>query len=314
LSGVYFWHQYPLGRITNMRKIDISLDLSYDNNKIYLKYFIDGFANYGHGRSIPLYRSEIRNVINGELLDTVAYDIIYSKEKLFYLLNKTKLYDMEGALLYDITKIFDNQIDLINFEIASAQISPNNKFIVLTNDSTSRYIIVDFKSGKILRVIKGYIGSVYNISYDDNFLFTSTTESTVSVNNLNYSSDAFDKILFFRGGNPGMHISCAEFSNTIAFTGSDRALRLWKPNLTLTTVEDDKIHPEVEDCIYPNPVTDIISFSDKTEIYKSISIYSVLGNKIIELTPNGYEINVGFLSPGIYFLKSGNKYCKFIKI
>ncbi|MFA6572222.1 MAG: T9SS type A sorting domain-containing protein, partial [Bacteroidota bacterium] len=68
--------------------------------------------------------------------------------------------------------------------------------------------------------------------------------------------------------------------------------------------------------IYPNPVYDFIELKCNKGLQatvRNIEIFSVLGIKVID-TEYRDRINVSFLSPGVYFLKTGNKFSKFMKI
>jgi hypothetical protein len=64
--------------------------------------------------------------------------------------------------------------------------------------------------------------------------------------------------------------------------------------------------------IYPNPVTDRLHLITKHQLIK-IEIYNLFGVKIFEF---GYQeyINLSNLPQGIYFLKSGAKLLKFVKV
>lgn len=58
--------------------------------------------------------------------------------------------------------------------------------------------------------------------------------------------------------------------------------------------------------IYPNPTSDIIQFSSRSNsIVTSIEVYSVLGSKVMEVTdPNSLEtITLSSLNKGVYFIK-----------
>ena len=66
--------------------------------------------------------------------------------------------------------------------------------------------------------------------------------------------------------------------------------------------------------IFPNPSSNFISIPESMENIQKISIYSVLGNKIEGIVPNGNKIDISSLSSGVYFLKAGDKVYKFVKI
>ncbi|MFA6571591.1 MAG: T9SS type A sorting domain-containing protein, partial [Bacteroidota bacterium] len=62
--------------------------------------------------------------------------------------------------------------------------------------------------------------------------------------------------------------------------------------------------------LYPNPAIDYLWIKSENQQFE---IYNVLGIKVIE-SNNENTIYIGNLSPGMYFLKSGGKFYKFIKI
>lgn len=57
---------------------------------------------------------------------------------------------------------------------------------------------------------------------------------------------------------------------------------------------------------YPNPVKDILNINSKSELTK-VEIYSLLGNKIKELTTGLNSININNLPKGIYIIKAYSK-------
>jgi WD40 repeat protein len=67
--------------------------------------------------------------------------------------------------------------------------------------------------------------------------------------------------------------------------------------------------------IYPNPAGDYINieFMLENNTYKTATIYSPLGNKLIE-TENQTTIDISMLYYGVYFVKVGNRYAKFVKM
>jgi hypothetical protein len=55
---------------------------------------------------------------------------------------------------------------------------------------------------------------------------------------------------------------------------------------------------------YPNPTREILNFSSKN-IIEHLSIYSILGQKVLDDSPNKNDaaLNVASLRPGVYVLK-----------
>ena len=55
---------------------------------------------------------------------------------------------------------------------------------------------------------------------------------------------------------------------------------------------------------YPNPVTSgKIYINSKTSLDKEVTIFDVLGKKVMQATVSTRELNVGNLSPGVYIIK-----------
>lgn len=56
--------------------------------------------------------------------------------------------------------------------------------------------------------------------------------------------------------------------------------------------------------LYPNPVTNgKVYISSKNDLDKSISIFNVLGEKVLETTMTSKELNISSLTPGFYIIK-----------
>lgn len=78
-------------------------------------------------------------------------------------------------------------------------------------------------------------------------------------------------------------------------------------------VEENTQHSISSFSIHPNPVSDNLIVSSKTEKIQSIALHNVLGKKIFEKRGNSlaeHKINVSNLSEGFYFVKINNLYTK----
>jgi len=85
--------------------------------------------------------------------------------------------------------------------------------------------------------------------------------------------------------------------------------RIFRSSLPTGVQEEDKVN-ETE--IYPNPVTDFLHINIEEELNKPISIYSIYGIKVLET--NSKVIDVRALPAGVYMLRSGSKFMKFVKM
>jgi len=55
---------------------------------------------------------------------------------------------------------------------------------------------------------------------------------------------------------------------------------------------------------YPNPVSNgKIYITSKSSLDKDITIFDVLGKKVLQVTMNAKELNISTLSPGVYIIK-----------
>ncbi len=73
-------------------------------------------------------------------------------------------------------------------------------------------------------------------------------------------------------------------------------------NQTATLSDGEVFRPDLVS-IYPNPVTNILHVETATIDLTKIEVYSLLGQKLIELTSELKTVNVSDLSDGIYFVK-----------
>ena len=56
--------------------------------------------------------------------------------------------------------------------------------------------------------------------------------------------------------------------------------------------------------LYPNPVSNgKIYITSKSSLDKEITIFDVLGKKVLQVTMNSRELNIASLSPGVYIIK-----------
>jgi len=90
---------------------------------------------------------------------------------------------------------------------------------------------------------------------------------------------------------------------------ADEAGRIWISSL-ITDIPEENKDEKAE--IYPNPVSDFLHVNIEDEINTPISIYSIYGIKVLETSSK--VIDVHLLPDGVYMLRTGSKFLKFIKI
>lgn len=80
-------------------------------------------------------------------------------------------------------------------------------------------------------------------------------------------------------------------------------------SFTTSVAQDGKTTSRVQDPIeglsfYPNPVTNgKIYITSKTNDEKLVTIFDVLGKKVMQTPLSTKELNISSLSPGIYIIK-----------
>jgi hypothetical protein len=56
--------------------------------------------------------------------------------------------------------------------------------------------------------------------------------------------------------------------------------------------------------LYPNPVSNgKVYITSKNDLDKEVSIFDVLGKKVLQTTISSKELNIANLSPGVYIIK-----------
>jgi hypothetical protein len=128
----------------------------------------------------------------------------------------------------------------------------------------------------------------------------------------------YDTIL---GASSGNDFQGVRFTGNTIYSvwgsNKDNFLNIWfaKSEVTPSSVKElfrSEIGSDIE--VIPNPASDFIRIciNGKFSTLTKVEIYSSVGTKIFE-TEYKDRIDISFLSPGIYFLKAGNKVYKFVK-
>ena len=75
--------------------------------------------------------------------------------------------------------------------------------------------------------------------------------------------------------------------------------------LTVSAQDSNKQQPAIDGLsFYPNPVSNgKIFITSKSSLDKDITIFDVLGKKVLQATINAKELNISSLSPGVYIIK-----------
>ena len=78
-----------------------------------------------------------------------------------------------------------------------------------------------------------------------------------------------------------------------------------------TTYSIDEKHPNSLK-IYPNPTNGIIHIAGNL-LNENVEIYDISGRKVLSVNPEIKSIDVSSLNTGVYMIKSGNNFSKFLK-
>ena len=95
-----------------------------------------------------------------------------------------------------------------------------------------------------------------------------------------------------------------QIGNEIYFSAesSDYGRQLWSDERPVLSIEPDKVTSSETFEIYPNPAFDFVHIENKDQIYYSIEIFNLNGQKMKAESASSGEIFVGDLSSGIYVL------------
>jgi hypothetical protein len=165
-------------------------------------------------------------------------------------------------------------------------------------------------SGLTLDYIDTTIAFSWNKSLDDDFEYFNIYRS---VNNNDFI--LYDSIIrgnFYVDSNYNKNLDYTYFITTI-----DRSFNESLPSskLSVKSLINKNIKHDYSFLFYPNPVADVIYFSFDNNEIKTITIYNILGNKILDLINfENNKLNVSYLQKGVYFLKVNNELSRFIKL
>lgn len=81
------------------------------------------------------------------------------------------------------------------------------------------------------------------------------------------------------------------------------------PWCAATSIYENTVSEDKNIILYPNPVSHIISFSERL---RNIEIFNSFGQLVFKQDDNANEINVEKFNEGIYFIRSDNKVSRFI--
>lgn len=105
-------------------------------------------------------------------------------------------------------------------------------------------------------------------------------------------------------------VSCED--NTYLIAGNlEGASTIFKIKDNNVSAVSESSNPSIKMLsVHPNPAQDLITV--ETLSVSKIIIYNVFGTKVLE-SSDCINIDVSSLIPGLYFIKSGNQSCKFVK-
>ncbi|MCB0452711.1 MAG: T9SS type A sorting domain-containing protein, partial [Aequorivita sp.] len=74
----------------------------------------------------------------------------------------------------------------------------------------------------------------------------------------------------------------------------------WYENKTIIGIEENQLNNLN---IYPNPTKGLVFISSKTETIIGITVFDVLGKKVLQLEGNIQQVDISSLQSGMYFLR-----------
>ena len=157
-------------------------------------------------------------------------------------------------------------------------------------------------------------GATKKVNWDDTSNFSSNFNFCIV--QINSNGELLPNELIWTNNiekdNQIIDVSETNDGNYFIYGKSDTNLYLAKIKILPTAVDEEINYAHSVLSLSPNPVTDYLYLKSNFLINK-IEIFSALGIKVLE-TAYQDRIDVSMLSPGFYFLKSGDKIYKFVKI
>lgn len=298
-----------LGSVENNSLID-----SINFHKILRSFFFSDnmrFCNYSTKD-----KPQITNIMDWETKSIVCSDsllaIKFSGNNRFaaglnVMKNQLNIIDLQkGSITY--------KMDLINISNTYFCFSNQgqNIFIRQAGENVKMYNANDMN---LIREFKMETESISNsfisISADDKYLIDGADNGDVRIWEIGSSSlkakymDYSERILTL-DISPDLKYVLAGYRDGTVF--------LWKTNLVPSSVNENLSKPAKGLNIYPNPVNDMLKVEGiNPQNNEKVGIFSSFGIKIFESITED-KIDVGFLPPGMYYIRIGNNFQKFIKL
>lgn len=199
--------------------------------------------------------------------------------------------------------------------------------------TTSVNVSNDYKNFKPFLFNTKNGGKSWNIILTDS-AFGQSTYSVPSFSDSSHLAVYHNGIYLTSNGGASWFINKIEYDNHPEFSSSgnivyyseDKLITAFGPFIIKYKVNVNDVKDEYrtnENIINSFIENDIVRINTHDEIFNSLQIYSILGEKLYECTEidnnssknnNFIEINVSFLSSGTYFLRCGNRILKFLKL
>ncbi|MBI5324295.1 MAG: T9SS type A sorting domain-containing protein [Ignavibacteriae bacterium] len=278
--------------------------LNYDRNNSPLPdfyYIIDGYFRYGMD-TIPS-KVTVDNDMN-----------VWIKTNLSLIKfnpSDSKVYDIP---VYDSVKNYHISLKQFNFDSKSNELV--GLYVDFRNTIHTMFFYFDIATEKWDSIPKADAGFIGNYVTHKKLL----DNNVWACDDLGYmyryaGKGHFTPYNLQVNGKPNLGFFINDFSidaNNYLHLGTDIGLLTNKT--ILTGVEENTIIEVANISIYPNPATDFIQlhYSDNVK-FSDVEIYNVLGIKVL-VTDYKDRIDVSGLNAGVYFLKTGGKIYKFVKM
>ncbi|MGA2298991.1 MAG: T9SS type A sorting domain-containing protein, partial [FCB group bacterium] len=250
------------------------------------KYFIMDLINFdGSRRGEELSKYSVNGWQKQKVLETIWVDtysdlsyyqyLSYSNDSKYLAGSKTNYHDSIGACY-----IWDMEADTI-FRIYSSN-KLGNQFYFINISPDNKYLL--FGGGD--HFYETLLSQIWDFAND-----TSVYQTNI------YSADGIEY------SDNGKYLLLA----------SGYEIYLLTPNWTNTGIND--LPQEQTKDIYPNPASDFLNINSEKIIGKDISIYDMLGNKLLSIIAESTDtrINIETLPIGVYIVKFGELTKLFVK-
>ncbi|MEN8186724.1 MAG: T9SS type A sorting domain-containing protein [Bacteroidota bacterium] len=219
--------------------------------------------------------------------------------------------DLTDKTISDLTGIegFVNLVtlDCTDNQLTSLDVSNNTKLvslILLDNKLTS----INLNGASSLEVLNCEDNQLTSLDVSNNTALTSLNCSKNFLTSLNVKNGSNSLITEFNA-TANIYLTCIQVDNATDANAGIAPYDTWQKDAIATYSEDCHSTAGIDDellseglNIYPNPVSNTLSIVSKLQLTK-VEIYTILGQKVKEVSSNFRSISTTNLSKGVYMVK-----------